>query len=107
MFTTAALPFAVAAMVLTPLVAALIWRRRFVVYRVVTVMAVGSLVIAWGVAQAPYLLPGELTIAQAAAPASSQLVLIVIALAVLVVIGPSIGLLVYLDQRNLLESSKG
>jgi cytochrome d ubiquinol oxidase subunit II len=107
MFTTAALPFAVAAMVLTPLVAALIWRRRFVVYRVVTVMAVGSLVIAWGVAQAPYLLPGELTIAQAAAPASSQLVLIVVALAVLVVIGPSIGLLVYLDQRNLLESSKG
>lgn len=104
MFTTAALPFTLATMLLTPLVAWLLWRRVFVLYRVLTVAAIGSLVAAWGVGQAPYLLPGQLTMAQAAAPPSTEALLLVVALGVLLVIGPAIGLLIYLDQRNLLES---
>ena len=106
MFTTLGLPFALATMALTPLVAVLLWRHVFVLYRVLTVAAVGSLVAAWGFAQSPYLLPGQLTIDQAAAPASTEALLIVIAAGVLLVIGPAIGLLIYLDQRSLLESPK-
>ena len=106
MFTTAALPLTLAAIVITPVVAWLLWRRVFVIYRVLTVAAVGSLVGAWGLAQAPYLLPGQLTIAQAAAPEATDVLLVVVALGVALVIGPAIGLLIYLDQKDLLESSE-
>jgi len=104
MFTTAALPFVLATMVLTPLAAGLLWRRVFRFYRLLTMAAVGSLVVAWGVAQSPYLLPGRLTIEQAAAPAGTEALLIVVAAGVAVIVGPAIGLLLFLDQRSLLES---
>ena len=104
MLTTLALPFTLAPVVLTPVVAGLLWRRVFKLYRLLAVAAVGSMVIAWGVAQSPYLMPGRLTIEQAAAPTSTEALLIAIAAGVALVIGPAIGLLLYLDQRSLLES---
>ena len=55
---------------------------------------------AWGVAQHPYLLPQQLTIADAAAPSATLTsVLIVFGVAVVLVI-PAIGLLFTLVQRN-------
>jgi cytochrome d ubiquinol oxidase subunit II len=104
MFTTPALLFVLAAMALTPASAFLLWRRTFRRYRVMTVAAVGSLVVAWGVAQSPYLLPGRLTIEQAAAPMSTLILVLGIAFAIVVLVGPSLALLVYLDQRSALES---
>jgi cytochrome d ubiquinol oxidase subunit II len=98
------LPFALATMVLTPVVALLLWRGIFRWYRIATVAAVGSLVFAWGFAQSPYLLPGQLTIAQATAPESTQVLLLVVTLFLVLVILPSMGLLYYLDQRTVLES---
>jgi cytochrome d ubiquinol oxidase subunit II len=103
MLSFPAVVLVLAVMVLTPAVGFLVWRRIFRWYRVLTVAAVGSMVVAWGFAQSPYLLPERLTIAQASAPGSTQTLLVVIALGVLLVIGPSIGLLLYLDQRNALE----
>jgi cytochrome d ubiquinol oxidase subunit II len=70
---------------------------------VLTVGAVGSLVLAWGFAQAPYLLPGVLTITQAASPVATQVVLLGAAAALLVLVVPALGLLVYFDQRSALE----
>jgi len=90
-------------MIVTPAVAFLVWRRWFAWYRVLTVAAVGSLVAAWGVAQSPYLLPGRLTIDQAAAPLGTEVLLTVVAGVVVLVIGPSIGFLLYLDQKSALE----
>jgi cytochrome d ubiquinol oxidase subunit II len=104
MFSPPALVSTLGTMILTPLVAALVWRRALVLYRLLTVGAVTCLVLAWGFAQSPYLLPGQLTIAQAAAPASTQVLLLVVAAGVLFVICPAIGLLVFLDQRSLLHS---
>ena len=98
------LPFALATMVLTPLAAFLIWRGVFRWYRVLTVAAVGSMVFAWAFAQSPYLVPGQLTIDQAIAPKGTQVLLIVVAAVVVLVIGPAMGLLYYLDQRSALES---
>jgi len=103
MLAGAGLPFALTTMVLTPVVAFLLWRGIFRWYRVLTVAAVGSLVFAWGFAQSPYLLPGKLTIAQAIAPPASQALLLGIAVAVVVLVVPSMGLLYYLDQRSTLE----
>ncbi len=65
-----------------------------------------SLVLAWGLAQAPYLLPGELTISQAAAPVATHVLLVVVTAALVLLVAPALGLLLYLDQRSALESTK-
>jgi len=71
--------------------------------RVLAVGAVATVVLAWGVAQWPYLLPKSLEVSQAAAPDPTLWsVLIVFALAAVVIL-PSLGLLYILDQRSLLE----
>ena len=98
------LPFAIATMVLTPVVMWMAWRGLFRWYRVLTVAAVGSMVFAWGFAQSPYLLPGRLTIEQAVAPPGTQALLFAVTVALIVVIAPAMALLYYLDQRNSLES---
>ncbi len=99
-------PFAIATIVLTPVVGFLLLRGIFHWFRLLSVLVVGSLVFAWGLAQSPYLLPGQLTIAQAGAPLGTEVLLLVVTLLVLVVILPSLGLLVYFDQRGALESPK-
>ncbi|HEY5858272.1 MAG TPA: cytochrome d ubiquinol oxidase subunit II [Aldersonia sp.] len=64
--------------------------------------AVATVVVAWGVAQSPYLLPETVTVADAAAPTGTLTALLVAAGAVAVLVLPSLGLLYVLDQRNLL-----
>jgi cytochrome d ubiquinol oxidase subunit II len=99
-------PFALATIGLTPVVGFLLWRGRFAWYRVLTVVAVGSLVLAWGFAQAPYVLPGELTVSQAAAPVATHVALMVITAALVLLVVPALGLLLYFDQRSALEPTK-
>jgi cytochrome bd ubiquinol oxidase subunit II len=70
--------------------------------RILSAGAVASVVIAWGVAQWPYLLPTSLKVSQAAAPdATLEMVLIVFAIAAVIIL-PSLALLYTLDQKNLL-----
>ena len=65
--------------------------------------AVVAVIWGWGVAQFPYLLPTSLRIDQAAAPAPTlDMVMVVFAIAAVVVL-PSLGLLYALSQRDLLE----
>jgi cytochrome bd ubiquinol oxidase subunit II len=98
------LPFAVVAVVATLAVAGLLWRRVYLWYRVLTVLAVGSFVFAWGFGQSPYLLPGTLTIAQAVGAPVVEVTLLVISVVALVLVIPSLTLLYILDQRSELES---
>ncbi len=98
------LPFAIAAVLAVLAVATLMWRRVYRWYRVLTVVGVGSFVFAWGFGQVPYVLPGRLTIQQAAgAPAIEALLLVITAVALALVV-PSLLLLYTLDQRSVLES---
>jgi cytochrome bd ubiquinol oxidase subunit II len=70
--------------------------------RVLAVLAVASIIIAWGVAQWPYLLPETLTVDDAAAPSGTMTGLVVaVVLAVLIVL-PGFVLLYMLTQRQLL-----
>ncbi len=72
--------------------------------RVLAVGAVAAVVVAWGVAQWPYLLPTTLKVSQAAAPSATLgAVLVVFGVAVVVIL-PSLALLYVLDQRSILES---
>jgi cytochrome bd ubiquinol oxidase subunit II len=70
--------------------------------RMLAVGAVASVVVAWGVAQWPYILPTSLKVADAAAPSSTlKAVLVVFGVAVLIIV-PSMILLYVLDQKSLL-----
>ena len=104
MLTGPGLAFAATTMILTPAVMVLMWRSAYRWYRIATVVAVGSMVFAWGFAQSPYLLPGRLTIGQAVAPGPTQALLAIVTVALVVLIAPSLFLLYYLDQKNSLES---
>jgi cytochrome bd ubiquinol oxidase subunit II len=71
--------------------------------RPLAVAAVVAVIWGWGVAQFPYLLPTSLTISEAAAPDPTlDAVMIVFVVAALVVL-PSLGLLYWLTQRELLN----
>jgi cytochrome bd ubiquinol oxidase subunit II len=74
------------------------WTRGF------AVVAVATVVLGWGVAQYPLLLPPDLTIAAAAAPTGTLEALLVVAVAAALVIGPSIGWLFWLQQGSRLEA---
>ena len=70
--------------------------------RLAAVVAQGSVVLAWGVAQWDYLLPTTLTVSAAAAPSGTmQAVFVATGLAALLIV-PSFALLYVLDQKTLL-----
>jgi cytochrome bd ubiquinol oxidase subunit II len=88
---------------------ALLLRRSQRGARLLSIGAVASVVVAWGVAQWDYLLPQSLTVSQAAAPSGTiGAVLVATALAVLL-IGPGFVALYVLDQRGALpgEGAEG
>jgi cytochrome d ubiquinol oxidase subunit II len=70
--------------------------------RALAVLAVAGLVVAWGVAQWPYLLPATLTVSAAAAPSGTLKALIAIVVLAAVVVGPAFVLLYVLAQRRVL-----
>jgi cytochrome d ubiquinol oxidase subunit II len=74
------------------------WTRPF------AVAAVAAVVLGWGVAQYPLLLPPDLTIAAAAAPDGTLAALTVITIAAAAIIGPSLAALFWLQQRSRLDS---
>jgi cytochrome d ubiquinol oxidase subunit II len=70
--------------------------------RLLAVLAVAGLVVSWGVAQWPYLLPQSLTVSEAAAPDGTlQALIVTVVLAVLIVV-PGFVLLYVLAQRSML-----
>jgi cytochrome d ubiquinol oxidase subunit II len=70
--------------------------------RALSMAAVVSIVVGWGVAQWPYMLPTSLKVSQAAAPNGTLVaVLVVFGLAAAVIL-PSLALLYVLDQRSLI-----
>jgi cytochrome d ubiquinol oxidase subunit II len=74
-------------------------RRRGL--RPLAILAVAAVIWGWGVAQFPYLLPTSLTIGESAAPGPTlDSVLIVFGIAAVVVL-PSLGLLYWLSQKEL------
>ena len=78
----------------------LLLRHRFGVARFSAVVAVGSVIVGWGVAQYPWLLVDEVTIAEAAgAPATLRSLLVVAALAGVIVL-PALGYLFRLTQTE-------
>ena len=100
-----ALPLVIVSLLCGVGVIVLLRRRARRGARVLAVGAVAAVIWGWGFAQHPYLLPPELTISHAAAPAATlNAILIVAGIAVLLVL-PSLALLFTLVQRNLVEET--
>jgi cytochrome d ubiquinol oxidase subunit II len=70
--------------------------------RGLSVAAVVAIVVGWGVAQWPYMLPETLKVADAAAPSGTLTAVLVVFGVAAVTIVPALALLYVLDQRSLL-----
>jgi cytochrome d ubiquinol oxidase subunit II len=73
--------------------------------RVLAMGAVAAVVLGWGVAQYPYILPTSMTLSAAAAPDATLWSVVVVFVIAALVILPSLGLLYYLDQRDMLAAA--
>jgi cytochrome bd ubiquinol oxidase subunit II len=71
--------------------------------RPMAVLAVAAVIWGWGLAQYPDLLPGSLTLSEAAAPDQTLITLLVVFGAALLIVVPALALLYSLHQRSLLE----
>jgi cytochrome d ubiquinol oxidase subunit II len=80
------------------------WRSRFELARYTASVAVGSIVAGWAVAQRPDLLPGELTLQDAAASNATLLVLVVSVAIGMLVLLPSLRYLFRLVLRGDLDA---
>jgi cytochrome d ubiquinol oxidase subunit II len=84
---------------------ALVWRERYEEARYGGAVAVAAVIIGWALAQEPYLLPGELTIDDAAAPdATLVATLVSVALGTLVLV-PSLYWLYSLTLQGRLDKA--
>jgi cytochrome d ubiquinol oxidase subunit II len=73
------------------------------VARPLAIGAVASVIIGWGVAQWPYILPQTLKVSAAASPDPTLATILVVFAVAAVTILPSLGLLYILDQKSMLE----
>jgi cytochrome bd ubiquinol oxidase subunit II len=104
--TSQALPLVILSAACGIAVLVLLRRRARRGARALAVGAVAAVIWGWGIAQYPYLLPKELTIADAAAPSATLTsVLIVFGIAVVLVL-PALGFLYTLAQRNIVEETE-
>ncbi len=70
--------------------------------RILAIGAVAGVVIGWGVAQWPYILPTSLTVSEAAAPSGTLAALLVATGLFALIVLPGFILLYVLDQKDLL-----
>jgi cytochrome bd ubiquinol oxidase subunit II len=103
--TSNALPLVIASGLAGLAVLVLLRRRARRYARPLAIVAVVAVVWGWGVAQYPYLLPTQLTIADAAAPSDTLTAVLVVFGAAVVLVIPSIVLLYTLAQRSLIEEA--
>jgi cytochrome d ubiquinol oxidase subunit II len=82
---------------------ALVWRQRYGLARVSAALAVAAVIGGWAVAQSPDLLPGAITIEDAAAPHATLVAVVVSLCFGALVLVPSLALLFRLVLRGRLD----
>ena len=95
--------FVVVAGVATLVTALLLLRMPGTWLRITAVGVVASAVIAWGMAQRPYLVPTSLTVADAAGSSATLTWLAIVTLVALVLVVPAVVLLYWLDTHGELQ----
>jgi cytochrome d ubiquinol oxidase subunit II len=98
------LVFAVTALVATAATTLLVGRGVRRGTRVTAVAALASLVLAWGLAQRPYLLPTTLTVSDGAGDPDTLRWLIIVTVVAVVVVAPALAVLYRLDLSDRLRA---
>jgi len=106
--TGRALPLVIIAAVTGVAVVALLTAGRKRGARPLAALGVAAVIWGWGVAQYPTLLPGTpVTLSNAGAPHTTLVALVVLFVAVVLIVGPSFGLLLALQGRQVLRHEGG
>jgi cytochrome bd ubiquinol oxidase subunit II len=74
--------------------------------RILATGAVAAIVLSWGIAQWPYILPTSLKVSDAAAPDPTLVTIVVVFVVAAIVIVPAYALLYTLDQKSLLAADE-
>jgi cytochrome d ubiquinol oxidase subunit II len=94
------LPLVVVSVLAGAAVLGLLALDRVALIRPLAALAVAAVAAGWAIAQYPELLPPHLTIADAAAPTGTLGAELLVVFIIVVVVGPSFGLLFWLTQRG-------
>jgi cytochrome bd ubiquinol oxidase subunit II len=100
--TARALPFVIVSGVCGVASIVLLVRNADFGARILAMGAVASVIVGWGVAQWPYILPESLEVSEAAAPSGTLTALLVATIGAVLVVLPGFILLYTLDQKSLL-----
>jgi cytochrome d ubiquinol oxidase subunit II len=100
------LPLVVVSVLAGAAVLGLLALDRVALIRPLAALAVAAVAAGWAIAQYPELLPPHLTIADAAAPTGTLGTELLVVFIIVVVVGPSFGLLFWLTQRGHLGESE-
>jgi cytochrome bd ubiquinol oxidase subunit II len=100
--TSRALPFVILSALCGGVSLVLLVRDATHGARLLAIAAVATVIISWGVAQWPYILPTSLEVSEAAAPSGTLATLVVATVLLLVIVVPGFTLLYVLDRKGLL-----
>jgi len=102
-----AIPVVIVTMLVGVATAAALWFRRYVWARVLVVALTALLLLSWGVSQYPYIIPPDVTDANASSPLETQQFLLVGIIIALIIVIPSLWFLFYVFKLKKIETGAG
>ncbi len=102
-----AIPLVIVTMLVGVAAAAALWFRRYTWARVLIVAEVAFLLLSWGVSQYPYIIPPDVTAANASSPLETQQFLLVGIIIALIIVLPSLWFLFYVFKLKKVTTGAG
>jgi len=99
-----AIPFVIITMLVGIATAAALWFRRYGWARILIVAETALLLLSWGVSQYPYIIPPDVTAANASSPQETQQFLLVGIIIALIIVIPSLWFLFYVFKLKKIET---
>ena len=99
-----AIPVVIVTMLVGLATAAALWFKRYVWARVLVVALTAFLLLSWGVSQYPYIIPPDVTDANASSPLETQQFLLVGIIIALIIVIPSLWFLFYVFKLKKIET---
>ena len=98
-----AIPIVIVTMLVGVATAAALWFRRYGWARILIVAETALLLLSWGVSQYPYIIPPDVTAANASSPQETQTFLLVGIIIALIIVIPSLWFLFYVFKLKKVE----
>ncbi len=102
-----AIPIVIVTMLVGVAAAAALWYRRYGWARILIVAEAALLLLSWGVSQYPYIIPPDVTAANASSPLETQQFLLVGIIIALIIVIPSLWFLFYVFKLKKVTTGAG